>query len=283
MKTVGILGLGIIGNAWAARYAASGLLTGVWNRSPQPAQAFWRESPEAVASGAEVVQIVVADPPAVAGLIERIVPVLGPGKCVVQSSTIDPESSARFEAQVRATGACYIEAPFTGSKPAALEGKTVFFLGGREAELDAVESLLSCISTVRFRIGTGVQAASLKLAMNLNLAIQMEAFSESLVFARKAGISDEIFFQVLEKNVGYSGLAKLKEAKLRAADFSPQFSVKHMHKDLRLASATAGCSDYPLLEAVRERLKLAQARGMGDDDFSSLIRLLSSDQGREER
>ena len=125
MKTIGVLGLGIIGGTWARRYAAAGVLAGTWNRTPQPAAPAWKDKPEAVAAAADVVQIVVADPPAVEGVLQRILPQLGPGKTVVQSSTIDPASSAKFAQLVRRRGASYVEAPFTGSKPAAEARKTV--------------------------------------------------------------------------------------------------------------------------------------------------------------
>ena len=274
MKTIGILGLGIIGGTWARRYAAAGVLAGTWNRTPQPTAPAWKDNPEAVAAAADVVQIVVADPLAVESVLRRILPKLGPGKTVVQSSTIDPASSAKFAKLVRGSGVAYVEAPFTGSKPAAEEGKIVFYLGGSAADLDGVEPLLEIISETRFRIGTGEQASALKLAMNLNIAAQMEALAESLTFARRAGISDDTFFAAVAKNVSYSGVTKLKEAKLRAADFAPQFSVKHMHKDMRLAAATAEGGDYPILQTVRMRLAAAEARGLGDEDFSALIRLL---------
>lgn len=274
MDSIGILGLGIIGSAWAERYASAGRLGGVWNRSVKADQPGWQESPEAVVRACPVVQIVVADPAAVQGILERILPELKPGKTLIQSSTIDPESSERFEALVRATGAAYVEAPFTGSKPAAAAGKTVFFLGGDEAAIAAVEPLLACLSETRFRVGSVRQAASIKLAMNLNLAIQMEGFVESLTFARRAGISDDLYFQILSRNMGHSPLIDLKEPKLRQGDFSPQFSVKHMAKDTRLASAAAGGSVYPLLEAVRERLAGAEAQGLGDADYCALLQLL---------
>jgi len=274
MKKIGVIGLGLIGSAWAQRYAAAGILGGVWNRTPQPGATGWKASAEAVVEASDVIQIVVADPSAVEGVLTAILPKLGPGKTVIQSSTIDPESSARFEALVHGRGALYVESPFTGSKPAALEGKTVYFMGGEAAGIDAVEPLLAHVSETRFRVGTVRQAAFIKLAMNLQLAVQMEGIVEALTFARKGGISAELFFEVFAKNAGYSGLAKMKEPKLKAGDFSPQFSVKHMHKDMRLASASAGCVDYPLMEAVRERLKTAQARGLGDEDYSILVKLL---------
>jgi 3-hydroxyisobutyrate dehydrogenase-like beta-hydroxyacid dehydrogenase len=211
--TIGILGLGLIGSIWARHYHAAGALTGVWNRTPQPEFPNWKTDPAAVAAGSDVVQIVVADPPAVRDLISRILPALGPGKIVVQSSTIDPGSSQEFEALVVGRGARYLEAPFTGSKPAAEQRQTVYYLGGDRGLITELEPLLSLVSSHRFVIGNASQAASLKLAMNLNIAAQMEALSEALTLSRRAGISDDVFFEALGKNASYSGLTKLKEPK----------------------------------------------------------------------
>ncbi len=272
MQSIAVLGLGIIGVPWAARYHAAGRLRGAWNRTPKPALPQWKDSALLAASSADVIQIVVADPPAVSSVLDAILPALDGRKAVVQSSTVDPTSAQAFEARVRATGAMYVEAPFTGSRPAAENGTTVFFMGGDGAALDAVEPLLALVSETRFRLATVAQAAALKLAMNLQIAAQMQALSESLTFARRAGIDDDFYFRALAKNVAQSGLARLKEDKLKRGEFSPQFSVKHMHKDMRLADAAA--TGLPLLTAVRRCLAEAEARGMGDDDFSALIRLL---------
>jgi 3-hydroxyisobutyrate dehydrogenase-like beta-hydroxyacid dehydrogenase len=275
MKTIGVIGLGIIGGTWTRHYAAAGVLAGCWNRTPQPAMPRWKDSPEAVATAADAIQIVVADPPAVQGVLDRILPRLGPGKVVIQSSTIDPDSSDRFRAQVEARGARYLEAPFTGSKPAAEQRKTVFYLGGPPDLIAAAEPLLRLVSATRLVVAAEPRkAAALKLAMNLNLAVMIEGLSEALTFARRAGIGDDLFFTALGQNAGFSPLAKLKEPKLRAGDFSPQFSVKHMHKDMRLASAATAAARLPLLEAARERLRLAEERGGGDEDFSAVLKLL---------
>ena len=274
--TIGVLGLGIIGGVWARHYDAAGVLAGAWNRTPQPDFPKWLTSPEAVATAADVLQIVVADPAAVESVLNDILPKLGPGKIVVQSSTIDAESSGRFAARVIARGARYLAAPFTGSKPAAEQRQSIFYLGGDRALIAEVEPLLALVSAHRFAIGTNEQACTLKLAMNLNIAAQMQALSEALTLARRAGVKDAIFFEAMGKNAGCSGLTKLKEPKLRAGDFSPQFSVKHMHKDMRLAASTTGGNDFPMLDTVRTALKIAEDRGMGDEDFSVLIKLLES-------
>lgn len=274
MNNVGIIGLGIIGEVWARNYQAAGKLAATWNRTPKPGAPAWRESPAAVTAAADVTQIVVADPAAVEEVLNQIVPALKPGKVVVQSSTIDGESSVRFERRVAATGARYLAAPFTGSKPAAEQRQTVFYLGGDRALIAEVEPLLALISAQRFVIGTNEQACTLKLAMNLNIAAQMEGLAEALTLSRRAGVSDDVFFAALGQNVSYSGVTKLKEPKLRAGDFAPQFSVKHLHKDLRLATQTAGRARLPVLEAVRETMKTAESRRLGDQDFSVIIRLL---------
>lgn len=276
MKTIAILGLGIIGEIWARHHAAAGTLAATWNRSPRSDAPGWRDTPEAAVAVADVAQICVADPAAVRAVLARILPALGPGKTVVQSSTIDPAASEEFRAMTEATGARYLEAPFTGSKPAAEQRQTVFYLGGEADLIAELEPLLSQVSATRLHIGDHRQAAALKLAMNLNIAVQMQALVEARALASAHGVGDETFYGALARNVGYSGLVKLKEPKLRAGDFAPQFSVKHLHKDMRLASAAAGCAELPALDTVRERLKTAEARGLGDEDFCALAKVLDA-------
>lgn len=274
MKTIGVIGLGIIGKVWARHYDAAGVLAGSWNRTPQADAPKGTSDLRALAEAADVLQIVVADPPAVESVLTVIEPALRQGKVVVQSSTIDPESSERFRARVLAKGADYLEAPFTGSKPAAEAKKTVYYFGGDAALIESLLPLLSLVSETRFHIGTHRQACALKLAMNLNIAVQMQGLVEARALAREAGVSDDVFFTALQKNVSLSGVATLKEPKLRAEDYSPQFSVKHLLKDLRLASRSAGCREFPLLDTVRERYHLAAEKGQGDEDICSVAKLM---------
>lgn len=275
MKSIGVLGLGIIGGVWARHYHAAGILAGAWNRTAQPEFPQWKPAAVEVARAARIVQIVVADPAAVRAVLEAILPALDSGKIVVQSSTIDPASSDMFRGMVLARGARYLEAPFTGSKPAAEQRQTVYYLGGDATLIAELESTLALVSATRVHVGDHKQAATLKLAMNLNIAAQMEALCEALTIARRAGISDDTFFGALAKNVGYSGVTRLKEPKLRAGDYAPQFSVKHMFKDMRLASSMNGCQEMPVLDAVRLALAAAAQAGYGDEDFSALMKVLN--------
>lgn len=271
---VAVLGLGIIGGIWAGHYHEAGVLEAAWNRTPRPSIPQGRPTPEEAVAHAGVIHLCVSDPDAVESVLQRILGCIGPGRLVIQSTTIDPASAERFEALVTATGAWYAEAPFTGSKPAAEARRNVFYLGGAEAAKRAAEPVLTRLSEARLDAGTVAQASSLKLAMNLQIAGIMEALAESLAFARRAGIPDELYFQTLRRNVAQSGLATLKEPKLRAGDFAPQFSVKHMHKDMRLAAQSAPGAGLPLLAAVRDCLARAEEAGFADEDFAAVLKLL---------
>ena len=275
MMNISVFGLGIIGRVWAENLHRDGDTVRGWNRTPKPALPFFTGDARAAATAADLLIIVVADPPAVQQVLDQIKPVLRPGQIVVQSSTISPAASRQFAAQVEATGAAFLEAPFTGSKPAAEQRQTVYYIGGDPAVLERARPVLRRLSRAIEWIGPIGSAAALKLAMNLNIALVAEALSESLTFARNAGISDDRYFSALKLNVGQSGLATLKEPKLRQNDWAPQFSVKHMAKDLRLALGAAGDLPLPQLQAVVKLYETGLAHGWGDDDFISLARLLA--------
>jgi len=271
---VSVLGLGIIGSIWARHYEEAGLLASTWNRTPKPDSPKWIDEPLAAAEVGEIIQICVYDPASVREVLQKILPALKEGKTVVQSSTIDPKSAEEFAAFVRGTGAKYVEAPFTGSKVAAGEKKTVFFLGGNTSDIDALEPILSTVSRKRFRFAEPAQAATIKLAMNHQISTITEALCEGVTWARKVGLQDQQFFDVLRENVAWSGLAEMKEEKIRSMDFDPQFSIKNMQKDMRLAHESAPIP-LPSLALVRDRLTEAVESGYGDDDFIALLKLLS--------
>lgn len=270
---VAILGLGIIGQAWAANLRADGDALALWNRTPR-GLAGEVGDPATAARGAEVVIIVVADPPAVDGVVERILPVLAPGQLIVQCSTVDPACNRRAAERVRARGADFLEAPFTGSKPAAEARQTVFYCAGDAAVLERARPVLARLAKAILRIGDIGSAATLKLAMNLNIAGVAQVLTESLRLARAAGIDDDTYFAALKLNASRSGVVDLKEPKLRSRDWRPQFSIKHMHKDLRLAAGQPGADRLRLLADLVGIYARGIEAGWSDDDFISLIRLV---------
>ncbi|MEI9999659.1 MAG: NAD-binding protein [Verrucomicrobiota bacterium] len=135
------------------------------------------------------------------------------------------------------------------------------------------------LGTTLLHIGPLGSASSLKLAMNLNLALMAEALGESLTLTRSQGIPDEKFFDALHLNVGRSGLSDLKETKFREQDYAPQFSLKHMNKDLRLTLETVGELDLPAAKALKLFYDKGLEDGLGDDDFIGMVRLLAKVEG----
>jgi len=272
---IAVLGLGIIGSAWARNLMDDGHTVRCWNRSPKKFPNFSTSIEEAVAD-AEAIFILVADPPAVQSVLDQILPKLRPAQLIIQCSTISAEWTLTFAGQVKKTGALFLEAPFTGSKLAAEQRQTVYYLGGDAGLIEVARPILEPISTAILHIGPLGSASTLKLAMNMNVAGVGQILCESLTLSRAAGIPDDIYFAALGRNLAHSGLADLKEPKLRAKNYSPQFSLKHMGKDLRLALETAHSLSLPLEQTARLKETYDQgiAAGWKEDDFIGLIRLL---------
>lgn len=272
---ISIVGLGIIGSIWAKNLIEDGNAVRCWNRTPKDFPNFHASIRDCVQE-AEAIFIVVADPPAVQSVLSQILPCLGVGQIVIQSSTISAKWTLSFARDVQQTGAMYLEAPFTGSKPAAEQRQMVFYLGGDPEVVEKGRPVLAGLSKAILHIGPLGSASSLKLAMNLNIAGVAQSLCESLTLSRAAGIPDKTFFDALAQNASRSGLSDLKEQKLKERNYSPQFSVKHMSKDLRLALESAMDLGLALgqTESLTKIYDQGVAAGWQDDDFIGLVRLL---------
>lgn len=272
---ISVLGLGIIGSAWAKNLISDGHAVRCWNRTPKTFPNFYTSIQDAI-EGSEVIFIIVSDPPAVQSILEMIQAKLGPGVLVIQSSTISAKWTRLFAEQVQRTGALFLEAPFTGSKLAAEQRQTVYYLGGSPDVVKKARPVLEPLSSAILYIGPLGSASSLKLAMNVNIAGVAQTLCESLTMCRAAGIPDEVYFNALARNASHSGVSDLKNPKLSQRDYSPQFSLKNMSKDLRLALETA--ADLSVSLEQTEHLNKIYDRGMSagwaDDDFIGLIRLM---------
>lgn len=272
--TITLLGQGIIGSTWAAHYAADGHNVRAWNRTAQPQNPFFIEDAAAAVRGAEVVHICLAGPPSVQAVLDAVLQEIKEGTLVLQSSTISPEAAEVFAAQVRGRGADYVEAPFTGSKPAAEARQLVYFLGGPAESVQRADAWLTPLSRKRFHFDSPAQSAAIKLSMNLQIAAVSQAMTEGLALAEVYGLSGEQFFDVLDMNVSRSGLVDLKKEKLLTKDHSPQFSVKHMHKDLGLALDSAKGLQLQLTAQCASIYSMGMDEGLGDLDFIALQRLI---------
>jgi 3-hydroxyisobutyrate dehydrogenase-like beta-hydroxyacid dehydrogenase len=273
---IAVLGLGIIGSVYARHLKADGHEVRAWNRTPRS------ECPGAMASvpdavrGADLVMIVVSDPAAVACVLDAALPVLKPGAVVAQHSTIGRGDTLRAAERVRRAGGRFLDMPFTGSQPAAEARQTFFFVGDDDDTLALVEPVYHRISKGLGRVGGVGQATALKLALNVNNALIAQALGESCVLAEAAGIPRELFFEMLDRGVGRSGLSDLKQPRHLARDYRPQFSAANMAKDLGLAADLAGDAGVtlPLTHALRDVYAENTRRGWDGDDFSGTIRTL---------
>ena len=274
---ISVLGLGIIGSAWARNLIADGHVVRSWNRTPKDFPNFCASIQEAV-NHAEVIFVIVYDPPAVQSVLNQIQSKLGLGQLVIQSSTISAKWSRLFADQVQKTGARFLEAPFTGSKIAAEKRETVYYLGGAPETVEKARPILEPLSSKILHIGPLGSASTMKLAMNLNIAGTAQTLCESLELCRRAGIPDDVYFSALAPNVAHSGVSDLKGPKLRQHDYSPQFSLKNMAKDLRLALETAAELSLPLEQTghLSRIYDQGLAAAWSDDDFIGLMRLLDT-------
>ncbi|MBN8527351.1 MAG: NAD(P)-dependent oxidoreductase [Planctomycetes bacterium] len=269
---IALFGLGIIGATWARNLAADGHAVRAWNRTAKPEHPCWCADPLAAVRGAELVSIVVADGPAVMQVLDAVLPACAPGTVIANHATIGVDEVRAVRDRVRAAGCAFLDMPFTGSKIAAEQRQTVFFVGDDDGSLACVETVYRPLTRAILPLGPVGRAMAIKLALNLMIATTFQGMAEGLKLARAAGIDDATFFRCLDLNVAKSGLADLKRPKLEQADWSPQFSVKHMHKDLRHAlrlAAEVGVAT-PQTALLQQAYAATEAKGLGDADFSVL-------------
>lgn len=273
---IALYGLGIIGAIWARNLQADGHQVRAWNRTAKPEHPCFTADPAAAARDAELVALVVADGAATNQVLDAILPHLKPGTIVANHATIGVDEVKAIQARVRAAGCGFLDMPFTGSKPAAEARQSVFFIGDDEGLLPRVEAAYKPLTRAILPIGPVGSAMAIKLAMNLMIATTYQGMAEGFRLAGAAGIPPETFFRCLDINVAKSGVADLKKPKLLARDWSPQFSVKHMHKDLRHALALAAGLGVglPQTRELERAYAATAARGLGDADFSALYESL---------
>jgi 3-hydroxyisobutyrate dehydrogenase-like beta-hydroxyacid dehydrogenase len=287
---VAFLGLGIMGRPMAANLLKAGHEVTVWNRSPgkvvegAPSAA----SPAAAASNAEVVWMCVSDTGAVENVLfgpQGVQESLGPGMLVVDSSTISPSATRRFAERVAARGAQYVDAPVTGSKTGAEGGTLIFIVGGAESAIETLKPLFAAMGKQFFRMGETSKGQAAKLAMNLQIALIYEGFAEALTLAIKLGIAPDTLLPVVQASMIRSGVVDYKAPFVMNRDFSPNFPLRLMHKDLRLAldAAKEARVKLPGLETVEEIYEMATEDGNQDLDYAATLTLLEKWAGVEVR
>jgi 3-hydroxyisobutyrate dehydrogenase-like beta-hydroxyacid dehydrogenase len=278
---VAFLGLGIMGHAMATNLVKAGHEVTVWNRTPGKLVegAGMAPNPAAAAQGAEVVWLCVSDTAAVEKILfgsEGVEQSLAEGMIIADSSTISPSATVKFADRVRTRGVAYVDAPMTGSKIGAANGTLIFMVGGDEATIDRLNPLFAAMGKKIFRMGETGKGQATKLAMNLQIALIYEGFAEALTLATKLGVDSRQLVSLIEATMVRSGVVEYKAPFVLQRDFTPNFPLRLMHKDilLTLEAAKEARVKLPALETVEEIYELATEEGQQDLDYAATLTLL---------
>jgi len=291
---VGFIGLGAMGTPMAWNIRKGGFDLQVYNRTPMAAAPFREagvrvcESPRPLAARSDVTVIMVTGPDdllAVLGGEEGVAAGLTPGKVVVNMSTVSPDATAAAAALVHAKGAGFVDAPVSGTTLSAQQAKLVILAGAAQKDLDRVKPMLKTMGQSVIHCGPVGQGTRMKLILNLLLANMMQSLADGLVLGKSFGLDPEA---ILDAIGGGPLAAPMFQAKGRAiidGDFSSQFPVRLMLKDLNLVLEAAGKAGVPLPQtaATRECFSAAMAKGYVDKDMAAVIKVAESITGRRVR
>ena len=274
----GVLGLGLIGSRVAARLQAAGFPLAVWNRTARefPALPALAPDPAAVARQAEILQIFVADDEALRTTMHALLPALGPQHIVISHATVAPQTVRDLAAEVQATGAAFLDAPFTGSRDAAAQGQITYYVSGAPADLERARPVLAASAKALLPMGDLGTASAVKLATNIMAAAAAVSLAEAIQLLRAQGIDPHILVTALETNAARSGVTDLKLPCMLGDDYAPRFSARNMRKDLRLARDNAAPGHATLTTAMLALYDQACQSGLAEEDFATIIKVPSS-------
>jgi 3-hydroxyisobutyrate dehydrogenase-like beta-hydroxyacid dehydrogenase len=286
MAHLGFIGLGVMGSRMVKRLLDAGHTVTGYNRTRSKAQWLldlgmrWGETPAAVAQAADVVCSMVANTTAlqaITGGVDGVLAGLLPGAVFVDMSTVSPTVSRTLAAQVAALGSQMLDAPVSGSVITLEEGRLSLMVGGDRGAYERVVPILQDIGPKVTYVGANGLAASMKIATNLSLAVQMLAFSEGIVLAEKSGIARETAVEVLLHSVIASPMVKYRGPFVLGLPEEAWFDVNMMQKDLLLALEMGRELDVPLPTTAVTNEILTAARGMGlaDKDFAVVFEVLA--------
>jgi 2-hydroxy-3-oxopropionate reductase len=281
--TVGLIGLGLMGLPMGQNVLRAGFPLVVWNRTAAKAEPLVRAgaklaaNPREVAAQADVLITIVSDPAAVenvlwgsGGALEG----LRRGTTLVDSSTVSPGLARRIASACAERGVDFLDAPVTGGTWGAEKGELVFMVGGKDEVLERVKPMLEAMGKRFFLLGPNGAGQTVKLGMNLLLALQVDALAEALALVTAAGVPAERLIEMLQSSMGRSPLLDVKIPLILKNEFPASFPLRLMHKDVSLAlelarehgvALPAGAAAYATYTAVKDA-------STDDPDFAAVAR-----------
>jgi len=266
---IGVIGLGIIGSRVAENLGKAGYEVFVWSRSPRAIPNFLA-NPREVAESAHTLQIFVRDDAALLAAIEDMLPALTPAHLILNHATVSPSATLEAAERVSKTGAAFLDAPFTGSKVAAQNGKLVYYIGGDAGLMPLAEPVLKASSAKIMHVGKIGDATVLKIATNLITAVTVKGVQEAVALTQAQGVDPRKLLEAEEPNANFSPLIGMKLPAMIDQNFEAHFSLQNMLKDADFALALAGQKGLKLgaLQAMADAMRTAKEAGKGDSDFS---------------
>jgi 3-hydroxyisobutyrate dehydrogenase-like beta-hydroxyacid dehydrogenase len=278
---IAFVGLGIMGRPMAANLVKAGHEVSVWNRTARQHLdgALTAVSPAEAAVDADVIWLCVADTAAV----ERVMfgddgaeQSLREGMIIVDSSTISPSATLRFAERVNAHGVHWVDAPLTGSKIGAESGQLIFIVGGAPEPVEYLQPLFKAMGKLVIHVGETGKGQSAKLCMNLMIALYYEGFAEAFTLAQKLGVDPHKLIELIQASMVRSGVVDYKAPFVLRRDYSPNFPLRLMHKDIHimLDMAKENRVKLPALETVDEIYELSTEEGWENLDYAATLALL---------
>jgi 3-hydroxyisobutyrate dehydrogenase-like beta-hydroxyacid dehydrogenase len=290
MAKVGFIGLGVMGSQMVNRLLGKEHAVTGYNRTRAKAQWLvekgmtWADSPRAVANASDYIFAMVTNAAALQAITEGpdgLLAGLSAGKTFIDMSTVSPPVSRELATKVRALGAEMVDSPVSGSVITLQEGKLSVMVGGRKETFEKIKPLLLDIGPKVTHVGDNGLALSMKIAINLSLAVQMLAFSEGLLLAEKSGIARDTAVDVLVNSAIASPMIKYRGPFVLQQPEEAWFDVNMMQKDMVLAMELGRQLNVPLPTTAVSNEFLNAARGMGwtKYDFACMFDVLAAMSG----
>jgi 3-hydroxyisobutyrate dehydrogenase-like beta-hydroxyacid dehydrogenase len=278
---VGLIGLGLMGAPMGANLLKAGFPLTVWNRTAEKSQklvaqgATVAKSPHDLASQVDVTFTIVSDPPALEEVLwgkQGALPALKKGSVLIDSSTVSPALARRVAKACADQSVDFLDAPVTGGTWGAEKGELVFMIGGTKEVLDRVEPVLQAVGKRFFLLGPNGSGQTVKLAMNLILALEVQALAEGLELVTSSGVEPVKLLEVLQSSMGRAPVLDVKAPVILKRDFTPSFPLRLMHKDIRLAMELAKENgiELPAGTAAYQAYSAVKAAANSDVDYAAI-------------
>lgn len=285
IKTVAVLGTGIIGAPVARHLAEAGFDVRAWNRTREKAEALAEhgvsvsENPSDAAEGADALLTVLSDGEAVESVVESdgVLAALAEGAVWAQVSTVGLTAADRLEELAGAAEVPFVDAPVLGTKEPAEAGQLVVLASGEAEQLDRCGPLFDAYGARTVRLGAAGSSSRMKLVLNDWLLALTAGVAEAIGLAEALDVSPESFLEIIDGNPIGPAYAQIKGKKMIERDFATSFPLYLALKDARLVLEAADTTGHEarLAEAVERLYEQADAQGNGDLDMSAVYEAVS--------